>query len=75
MNHLLAKYNTSTTAHDSRLSTSCDRTSAWMPICTRIARIATAVRIDSTGNSHILTRSSSRRVRYRSTICEMAISR
>ena len=75
MNHLLAKYNTRTTAHDSRLSTSCDRTSFWMPICTRIARIATAVRIDSTGNSHIFTRSFDSSVRYRSTICEMAINR
>jgi hypothetical protein len=57
MNHLLAKYSTSTTAHDSRLSTSCHRNAGSRNICTRIARIPTAVRIDSTGNSHILTRS------------------
>jgi hypothetical protein len=57
MNHLLAKYSTNTTAQDSRLSTNCERRSRWMNICTRIATIATAVRIDSTGNSHILTRS------------------
>ena len=57
MYHLLAKYNTRTTAHDNRLRMSCDRMSSCRPICTRIARIATAVRIDNTGNSHIFTRS------------------
>ncbi len=48
---------------------------ACRPICTRIATIATAVRIDSTGKSHIFTFSSESGVRQRSTICEMAISR
>ncbi len=64
-----------TTAHDSRLSTSCDRTSSCRYICTRIATIATAVMIDTTGNSHIFTRSSESGVRYRSTIWETAMSR
>ena len=44
-----------------------------MPICTRIARIATTVKIDSTGNSHIFTRRCSDRLRRRRTICEMPI--
>jgi hypothetical protein len=45
-----------TTAQDSRLKISCDRESFWMPICARIAMIASTVKIDSTGNSHIFTR-------------------
>ena len=44
-----------------------------MPICARIARIASTVKIDSTGNSHIFTRRCSDPLRYRSTICEMPI--
>ena len=44
-----------------------------MPICTSIATIPHAVTIDSTGNSHIFTFSPDDPVRYRSTICEMAM--
>ncbi len=57
MNHLLAKYSTSTTAHDSRLSTSCHRNAGSQEHLHQDRQDPHAVRIDSTGNSHILTRS------------------
>ena len=63
------------TAHARRLSRSWLSVSSPNAICTSTATIAAAVSTDSTGNSHILTRSCAGSVRRRRMIWEMQIMR
>ena len=66
-----------TTAQDSKLSSSCKRTSFCRYICTRMSTIAAAVRIDNTKNNHISARSCTRRPRQKAAVgvCRLPLKR